>query len=77
MVGKRARLGDQLLGGRAVGGDDAAQRAYAADVPHQSAGVQIPDRREFRSGSGNAARFRWSASWTPVAENSRTIRDSM
>ena len=44
---KRARLVDQLFGGRAVGGDHAAQRSDAADVPHQGARIQIPDRREF------------------------------
>ena len=45
--GQRARLGNQLFCGRAVGGHHAAQRADTANMAHQRARVDIPDQREF------------------------------
>jgi hypothetical protein len=38
---------NQLIGGRAVGCNDAAQRAHFANVAHQRACIDVPDRRNF------------------------------
>ena len=65
---KRARLGDQLFGRRAVGGDDAAQRAHAADVPHQRARVQVPDHRNVVAAQIVLRGFASSASSRPAAK---------
>jgi hypothetical protein len=38
---------DELIGGGAVGRNDAAQRADFADVQDEGAGVDVPDNGDF------------------------------
>ncbi len=42
---QRARFGDQLFGSSAVGRYDATQCPYFAQMPHERAGIEIPDDR--------------------------------
>ena len=77
MVGRVAGFGDELLGGRAIGGDHAAQRADIANVANQRARIDIPDDRNFVAIEIELRGFGGAPVGSRSAENSRTISDSM
>ena len=74
--GQRARFGDQLFGGGAVGRDDAAQRAHSRRC-RTSARVSRSQITGTPCRSDIAARIRSERQLEASAENSRTISASM
>ncbi len=69
--GKLFGFENQLVGGSAIGGDHAAQRANFADVANQRARVDIPDDRNFVAIQIELCRFRRA----PVRGNLREFAD--
>jgi hypothetical protein len=70
-AGQLLRFMNQLIRGRAVGRDDAAQRADFANVPNQRARIDIPDDRNFVAIEIKLRGFRG----TPTGANLRKLAD--
>jgi len=63
---------DQLIRGRAVGCNDAAQRADLANVAYQSARIDVPDGRNFMAIQIKLRGFRG----TPVRADLRELTNN-
>jgi hypothetical protein len=71
------RFIEQFVGSGSISGHHTAQSADFADMPHQRARVNVPDRQESCGDSNTGVPFLLSASSTRICENSRTTSDSM